>query len=73
METALAAEFFLSDGIVLTGKTTGNAIRKSDFIKIQNSCSLPIVIGSGVTAENVADFLNANAIIVGSYFKKEGL
>lgn len=33
---------------------------------------IPILVGSGVTLENVKDYLDANALIVGSYFKKEG-
>jgi predicted TIM-barrel enzyme len=28
--------------------------------------------GSGVTEQNVADYIGANALIVGSYFKKDG-
>lgn len=33
---------------------------------------IPVLIGSGVTLENARNYLDANALIIGSYFKKEG-
>lgn len=33
---------------------------------------IPVLVGSGVTLENVRNYLDADALIIGSYFKKEG-
>ncbi|KAK5982499.1 BtpA domain containing protein isoform 5 [Trichostrongylus colubriformis] len=69
---AEGAEFFLADGVVVTGRCTGDAADTADFDAVRTHCSLPIFIGSGVTASNVHQFRNADALIVGSEFKKEG-
>lgn len=71
VETAKAAEYFLSDGLILTGKSTGEMAEIDDINKVRSNCNLPVIVGSGVTIENVSDYLNtSDAIIVGSYFKK---
>ncbi|GAB1598195.1 uncharacterized protein F13E9.13, mitochondrial-like isoform X1 [Argonauta hians] len=72
VETAKAAEFFLSDGIVLTGTSTGSPADQSELEAVKEAVKLPIVVGSGVTKENLPAFQNANAIIVGSHFKEGG-
>lgn len=41
-------------------------------LEVGRAVKIPVLIGSGVTLENVQDYLGANAVIVGSYFKKEG-
>ncbi|KAK6040740.1 membrane complex biogenesis protein, BtpA family [Cooperia oncophora] len=71
-DVAEAAEFFLADGVVVTGRCTGEAADVSDFEAVRKHCSLPIFIGSGVTASNVHQFRSADALIVGSDFKKDG-
>jgi membrane complex biogenesis BtpA family protein len=72
-EAAKAAEFFLSDGIIITGSATGKEANMEEIIAVKNSTSLPVIIGSGITAENVCDYYNiADAFIVGSYFKQDG-
>lgn len=71
-ETAKAAEFFLSDGLILTGKSTGDPAHAQDIEIVKSSCKLPVIIGSGVSLENVSKYLNADGLIVGSYFKKTG-
>ena len=42
------------------------------FSDVKQSSKLPVLIGSGVDAENFRSFLNADAFIIGSYFKKNG-
>ena len=37
-----------------------------------NSVQLPVMIGSGVSASNMANYNQAHAWIIGSYFKKNG-
>lgn len=71
-ETTKAAEFFLSDGIIVTGTSTGDPAEIKDFSDVKESTTLPILIGSGVTLENVGNYIAADALIVGSYFKKNG-
>ncbi|XP_044758158.1 uncharacterized protein F13E9.13, mitochondrial isoform X4 [Coccinella septempunctata] len=73
VETANAAHFFLSDGVILTGTSTGSPADASDLAELRNHCNLPILIGSGVTADNLKRYKSANAFIVGSYFKRGGV
>ena len=42
------------------------------ILAVRSKCSLPIVIGSGITEENYGDFMDADAFIIGSYFKTGG-
>uniref|UniRef100_A0A336MRK2 CSON004870 protein n=1 Tax=Culicoides sonorensis TaxID=179676 RepID=A0A336MRK2_CULSO len=73
VETAHAAEFFLSDGVILTGTATGDAAKPSDLNEICGKIDIPILIGSGVTLENLEDYYEkSNGIIIGSYFKENG-
>lgn len=71
-ETAHAAEFFLSDGLIVTGTATGVETDLSEIEKVKKSSKLPILVGSGVVHKNVEKYLEkADALIVGTYFKKE--
>jgi membrane complex biogenesis BtpA family protein len=73
VETAHAAEFFLSDGLIITGKQTGFETDINEIKTVKKHSKLPVLIGSGVTLDNVAKYLPiADALIVGSYFKKNG-
>jgi len=67
-------EFFLSDGIIITGRTTGASPDKEDLVSVQNSTKLPVIIGSGITADNITRYWKlADAFIIGSYFKLDGI
>lgn len=72
LEIAQAAEFFLSDGVVLTGKATGEATSLKEMQFVKEAVNIPVLIGSGVNDSNMEQYLGANAMIVGSYFKEEG-
>lgn len=76
LETAHAAKFFKSDGIILTGKSTGDATDLNDVKLIaanRGKLNMPLIIGSGVTRENVKDYVGiTDALILGSYFKVDG-
>ncbi len=73
-ETAKAAEFCGADGIVVTGAATGRPTRVEDLIEAKGAVRIPVFVGSGVTPENVpAVAPHADALIVGSYLKKDGL
>lgn len=72
-ETVHAAEFFLSDGVVLTGQATGSPADEDELNSLFGRTKLPIVIGSGVTLDNVETYFpKSNALIIGSYFKEGG-
>ncbi|XP_060767790.1 uncharacterized protein F13E9.13, mitochondrial isoform X3 [Neoarius graeffei] len=72
-EMARAAEFCLSDGLVLTGPSTGVQANPQELSEVMHSVRIPVLIGSGVTHDNVEDYLQANALIIGSHFKSGGL
>ena len=72
-ETVKAAEFFLSDGIIITGTETGKEALQKDVYDARTITNLPIIIGSGITAENLDNYFNlAEVFIVGSFINKEG-
>lgn len=73
VETAHAAEFFLSDGIIVTGMATGTEASLEELQQVKNAVNIPVLVGSGVTLENVGRYLAvADALIIGSYFKYNG-
>ena len=69
---ARAAEFFLSDGIILTGQSTGLPANVTEIQKAKSATELPVLIGSGVTVDNLEDYTSADALIIGSHFKTDG-
>ncbi len=73
-ETAQAAAFFRSDGLIVTGQATGAATNVSDVRAVRQACpGLPVLVGSGVDPDNVPHLLPyCDALIVGSYCKVDG-
>jgi membrane complex biogenesis BtpA family protein len=73
-ETTRAAEFFGADGVIITGIATGKAITINDLGAARVATTLPLMVGSGVTPGSVNDlFAYADALIVGSWYKRDGL
>lgn len=73
-ETAKTAEFFLSDGVIITGTSTGEEANVDEIKSVRESTKLPVLIGSGLTSGNIENYFEpADGFIVGSYFKKDGL
>ena len=73
IDTARAAEFFKADGVVVTGAYTGDAPTPKDVEDVRRSVGCHVLVGSGVSVENVQSFLPwSDAIIVGSSMKKDG-
>ena len=73
VETAKAAEFFISDGLILTGSSTGSEANVDEVQSLRNKTKLPVIIGSGVTVENIDKYWDAaDAAIIGSHFKHGG-
>lgn len=73
LETAQAAQFFQSDGVIVTGSHTAEAASREELSKLKDQLQIPVLVGSGITLENVSAYLPlVNAFIVGSYFKEQG-
>lgn len=73
-EMAEAAEFFGSDGVIVTGSATGKPVNMTELAEVRKATKLPVLVGSGVTPETVGElFEYADALIVGSWFKKDGV
>jgi membrane complex biogenesis BtpA family protein len=71
--TAEAIEFMRGDAVVVTGGVTGQPPRVEDVREVKAHCRLPAALGSGIDADNLADFFQeADAFIIGSYFKEGG-
>jgi hypothetical protein len=72
-ETRDLAERGLADAIIVSGELTGSETKAEDVEVVRANTSLPLLIGSGATPENIHKiFGKADGFIVGSYFKKEG-
>jgi membrane complex biogenesis BtpA family protein len=73
VETAKAAEFFLVDGVIVSGLATGLPTDAKEVESVANAIGVPTLVGSGVTAANVCDYAAADALIVGSSIKQGGV
>lgn len=73
-QTCAAVEFMRGDAVIVSGPATGEPPRAADVVEAKGHCRLPVLLGSGVTPENVAEFFDAaDGFIVGTYFKEGGL
>ena len=72
-ETARGAEFFLADGVVVTGSATGEPTSPGDVRAAVAGCGLPVLVGSGLTPQNLANYAHAHGFIVGSSVKQGGV
>jgi predicted TIM-barrel enzyme len=71
--TAEAVEFMRGDAVIVTGSVTGEAPNIADLHEAKAHCRLPALLGSGIDADNIADFYQAaDGFIIGSYFKVDG-
>jgi membrane complex biogenesis BtpA family protein len=70
-ETAAAAAFFLADGVIVTGTSTGAAADPAE-VHAAAAGALPVLVGSGITAQNLGQYHSAQALIVGSAVKQDG-
>jgi len=73
IETRDLAERGLADAIIVTGDRTGVETSLADVAVVRQATTLPLLVGSGATPENIAQVLpKVNGLIVGSDFKKDG-
>jgi len=71
--TGHTVEFMRGDAVIVTGSFTGDAASLHELEEVKKAVSLPVLLGSGVSAENLGDFYAlADGFIVGSAFKKHG-
>ncbi len=72
-QAAKAAEFFLSDGVIITGTTTGEKPSLEEIKIVKKTVNIPVITGSGIDAENISEYWDfADAFIIGSSLKKDG-
>ena len=64
----------LADALVVSGPATGQATPLGDVKRVRDAVAeVPILVGSGVTAETVAELLSvADGVIVGTSVKRNG-
>ena len=72
-ETAKAAEFFLVDGVIVSGVSTGQPAEPDEVNSVGWEVSVPTIVGSGITTDNIINYTRADAFIVGSSIKKDGV
>jgi membrane complex biogenesis BtpA family protein len=67
-------EFYRADALIVSGRMTGDAPPLDKVRRARQAATRPILMGSGTTAENIADFLQyADGAIVGSSLKIDGV
>jgi uncharacterized protein len=72
VDTAHAAEFFLADGLVVTGSSTGQPAVPAEVSAVAKASGVPVLVGSGINAKNLARYASADGYIVGSSVKEGG-
>lgn len=65
----------LADAVIVSGANTGSGAAVSDLARVKAAAgNTPVLVGSGVTAENVAEYLqHADGFIVGTSLKVDGV
>ncbi len=67
-------EFFSADAVIATGRRTGDAAEPGEIAAMRAATRLPVLVGSGVTPDNVAGILAvADGVIVASALKHGGV
>ena len=72
VETAKAAELFLADGLIVSGPATGIAASPAEVRDVADGVCLPVLVGSGLSTDNLSQFAHATGFIVGSSVKRDG-
>ena len=67
-------EFYRADALIVSGRMTGDAPPLDKVRRAKAAATRPVLMGSGTTAENIAEFLQyADGAIVGSSLKVDGI
>ncbi len=63
-----------ADAVIVSGTATGSPADPDDIRTVRSASTRPVIIGSGVTEDSVADLLAmADAVIVGTAVKRDGI
>jgi uncharacterized protein len=73
VETAKAAVFFQADGVIVSGVSTGEPAEPDEVNSVGRSVPAPTLVGSGISHDNIGCYPDADAFIVGSSIKRDGL
>lgn len=66
--------FFDADVVIATGQRTGDSATMEEIETVGQATHLPLLVGSGVTRDNVAAILSrTNGVIVASALKRDGV
>ncbi len=66
--------FFDADGVIATGQRTGDSAAIDEIETVRDATHLPVLVGSGVSLENVVPILErVDAVIVASSLKEAGV
>ena len=66
--------FFDADVVIATGQRTGNAATIEEIDEVRSATDLPLMVGSGVSKDNVVEILaRTNGVIVASSLKESGV
>jgi len=71
-ETAQAAEFALADGVIVTGTSTGRQTEPDEVNAVAGAVGILVLVGSGVTPENIGKYPQTDGFIIGSSVKRDG-
>lgn len=72
-DTAATVEFMGGDAVIVSGGTTGEPPQLKDVQEAKAHCRVPVILGSGVDADNIYGFYQAaDGFIIGSHFKVDG-
>ena len=63
-----------ADGLIVSGSETGSPLKLDDLVLVREALpDFPLASGSGVTIDNVSQFLPLlDLLVVGTFFKKDG-
>ena len=63
----------LADAVIVSGRATGGAASPDDLSRVREAVSVPVIVGSGLTAANAAELMrHADGAIVGTALKRDG-
>jgi membrane complex biogenesis BtpA family protein len=67
-------DFFQADAVIATGQRTGDSATLEEIDEIRSATALPLLVGSGVTPDNVDQILRrTQGVIVASTLKTGGV
>lgn len=62
----------LADAVIVTGAETGAAADPTRLRELRETIDAPLLLGSGLTAENASQFADADGAIAGTSLKQDG-